>query len=76
MGILPWYPKLYNQKLPNFIFITMQRLVVGYGGQNDNANDIHATTGVAAYIINQTQFKTGLNGSVGTEKMYWLAAGW
>ena len=51
-------------------------LVVGYGGQNDNANDIHATTGVAAYIINQTQFKTGLNGSVGTEKMYWLAAGW
>lgn len=50
-------------------------LVVGYGGQNDNANDIHPTTGVAAYIINQTQFKTGLNGSVGTEKLYWVATG-
>ena len=50
-------------------------LVVGYGGQNDNANDIHPTTGVAAYIINKTQFKTGLNGSVGTEKLYWVASG-
>lgn len=50
-------------------------LVVGYGGQNDDANSIHATTGVVACIVSKAQFKTGLYGSVGTEKLYWVATG-
>ena len=69
-------PSYTTRSFPISFSSQCSALVVGYGGQNDDANSIHATTGVVACIVSKTQFKTGLYGSVGAEKMYWLAAGW
>ena len=50
-------------------------LVIGYCGQTDDTANFHETTGVVAYIISKSQFKTGVWGSLGTEKLCWVAAG-
>jgi hypothetical protein len=50
-------------------------LVIGYCGQTDDAANFHEITGIVAYIISKSQFKTGLWNSLGTEKLCWVAAG-
>lgn len=50
-------------------------LVIGYCGQTNDVNNFHEITGIAAYIISKSQFKTGLWESQGTEKLCWVAAG-